>query len=132
MKLRVLIVEDESLIAMMAEDMVEAIGHDVARVCATVADAQATIEGGAFDAAVLDVNLNGDSSMPLAKLLKARDVPFAFATGYGVNGVDSEHDSVPVLTKPYSMSDLEALLARFSSQVAGTSSMTSSSDSNAG
>jgi DNA-binding response OmpR family regulator len=130
--LRLLLVEDESLIAMMAEDLIEAIGHDVVISSATLDDARKACIEGEFDAALLDVNLNGESSMPLATLLKARDIPFAFTTGYGVGGIDAEHSDKPVLTKPYALADLERLLSDFVDQGAGTSSMTSSVDSNRG
>ena len=135
-KLRLLIVEDEALILMMAEDMIDACGHAVTATASTLAAALAAVEEGQFDAALLDVNLNGDSSMPVATRLKALGVTFAFTTGYGAAGIADEHSDCPVLTKPYAFADLEALLDRFAAQVsaqtAGTSSTTSVSDSNLG
>lgn len=110
--LGLLIVEDEALIAMMAEDMVESLGHRVVAMAATLATARTAVATLAFDAALLDVNLNGDSSMDLAVMLKARGVPFAFTTGYGSGGIDPEHQDCPVLTKPYALTDLEVLLTR--------------------
>jgi CheY-like chemotaxis protein len=112
-KLRVLLVEDEALIAMMAEDMIEGLGHRVVRICPTLAEALAAAGEGGFDCALLDVNLNGDSSMPVAAALKAQECRFAFTTGYGSSGVDDAHCDVPVLTKPYALADLEAMLASF-------------------
>ncbi len=132
MKLNILLVEDEALIAMMAEDMLDAVGHNVARTAATLADAEAAIAQGGFDAALLDVNLNGDSSMGLATALKHRGTPFAFTTGYGAAGIDEDHRDCTVLTKPYAMDELEAQCARFVAQLAGTSSITSMSDSKRG
>ena len=129
--LDILIVEDEALIAMMAEDMVEALGHRVAGTVSTLADARHAIASVAFDAALLDVNLNGDSSMELAQALKVSGKPFAFTTGYGAAGIDPEHRDCPVLAKPYAFGDLEGLLAGFV-QAAGTSSTTSTIDSNLG
>ncbi len=130
--LRLMIVEDEALIAMMAEDMIEGLGHRVVRICPSLKDALEACQEGGFDAALLDVNLNGDSSMPVAAALKARSCPFAFTTGYGSNGVDDAHRDMPVLTKPYALGDLEAMLGALADQLAGTSSMTSSVDSNRG
>ena len=116
---------------MMAEDMIESLGHTLAATAATLGDARAAIDKGRFDLALLDVNLNGDSSMPLATQLKVAGRPFAFTTGYGSAGIDAEHADRPVLTKPYSLTDLEALIDGFCDQ-AGTSSITSTSDSNLG
>jgi CheY-like chemotaxis protein len=130
--LKLLVVEDEALIAMMAEDLLEALGHQVIATAATLADAHHACDAAGFDAALLDVNLNGDSSMELATKLKANGVPFAFTTGYGAGGIDPRHADMPVLTKPYALAELEIVLSRFANQLAGTSSMTSSVDSNLG
>ena len=130
--LQLLLVEDEALIAMMAEDLVEALGHSVCITAATLDEALGVCSNGAFDAALLDVNLNGDSSMAVATLLAARGCPFAFTTGYGAGGVGPEHAGRPVLTKPYALADLEAVLDDFVRQLAGTISTTSSVDSNRG
>lgn len=130
--LRLLIVEDEALILMMAEDMIDACGHEVACTASSLPTALAAIETEAFDAALLDVNLNGDSSMPAAARLKEIGKPFAFTTGYGAAGIADEHRDMPVLSKPYAFADLETLLEGFAAQAAGTSSTTSVSDSNRG
>ncbi len=130
--LRLLLVEDEALIAMMAEDLIEALGHSVAITAATLGAALSACGNGDFDAALLDVNLNGDSSMALATALKARGCPFAFTTGYGAGGIDAAHADMPVLTKPYSLAELEGVLGAFADQLAGTNSTTSSVDSNRG
>jgi DNA-binding LytR/AlgR family response regulator len=72
--------------------------------------------------------------MDVAAALKVRGTPFAFTTGYGADGIEVEHRDMPVLTKPYSIADLEnALLACAERcQVAGVSSTTSMTDSNRG
>ena len=110
--LRVMIVEDEALIAMMAEDMLDGIGCNVVATPATVRDAYAAFDAHDFDVAMLDVNLNGERSMGLAAALKQRGMPFVFTTGYGSDGVDAEHSEIEVLTKPYSLGELEDALAR--------------------
>lgn len=130
--LRLLIVEDEALILMMAEDMIDACGYAVAATASTLATALAAVDTSEFDAALLDVNLNGDSSMAVAAKLKLLGKPFAFTTGYGAAGIDEEHRDMPVLTKPYAFADLEALLGRFAAQAAGVNSTMSVSDSNLG
>ncbi|CAN5385083.1 response regulator [soil metagenome] len=132
--LRVLIVEDEALIAMMAEDMIDSLGCVVAGLAATIADARTALTDIIFDMAMLDVNLNGYTSMELATALKQRNIPFAFTTGYGAQSIDIEHRDMPVLTKPYSIADLENALRVCAGkcQAAGTSSTTSITDSNLG
>lgn len=132
--LRVMIVEDEALIAMMAEDMIDSLGSVVAGLASTVGDALAALTAVRFDVALLDVNLNGHTSMGVAAALKALGTPFAFTTGYGADGIDVEHRDMPVLTKPYSISDLEDALRTCARkcQVAGVISTTSMTDSNRG
>ena len=130
--LRLLLVEDEALIAMMAEDLVEALGHQIVVTAATLGEARAACRDVNFDAALLDVNLNGESSMEIATHLKERGCPLAFTTGYGVSGIDRVHTDMPVLTKPYALAELEAVLAGFVAQLAGMSSITSSVDSKRG
>jgi CheY-like chemotaxis protein len=130
--LRLLLVEDEALIAMMAEDLIDSLGHQVVRTAATLGEGQTACAGHDFDAALLDVNLNGESSMTLATALKERGCPFAFTTGYGAGGIDPEHGDMPVLTKPYALAELKIVLSAFAAQLAGTSSITSSVDSKRG
>jgi CheY-like chemotaxis protein len=110
--LRILLVEDEALIAMMAEDMLESIGCAPVTVAPSVADALAALETGPFDVAMLDVNLNGERSMAVANRVRALGIPYIFTTGYGAGGVEPAHADAPVLAKPYVLADLEAMLAR--------------------
>ena len=65
---------------------------------------------GAFDLAIVDVNLDGQPSYPIAEILKERGVPFVFATGYGAKGLDPKFVDSPVLAKPFVMADLQKLL----------------------
>ena len=108
--MRILIVEDEALIAMLAEDMLGDCDCTVAGVAATAAEALTAIEAGGFDAAMLDVQLAEGTSMAVATALKARGIPFLFTTG-GADGIDAAHRDVPLMPKPYSLADLEAALA---------------------
>ena len=109
---RVLLVEDEAIIAMTAEDMLADLGLEVAGSAATLEDAVAQAGTLAIDAAVLDINLNGKLSMPVAERLRARGVPFAFATGYGSAGpmIDRRFADVPVIAKPYTADALAGVL----------------------
>jgi CheY-like chemotaxis protein len=98
---RVLIVEDEAIIAMTAEDMVEEMGCVVAGVAASLDEALALAETDDFDVVLLDINLNGATSTPVAELLAAKGRPFVFTTGYGTSGPAADFVGVPVVPKPY-------------------------------
>lgn len=101
---RILIVEDEPLIAMMLEDFLEVLDRRVAGSVDTVAAAISAIEGGEVDGAILDVNLRGgEKSTPVAQALAERDLPFVFATGGGDEGVDEQFRNRPRLQKPFTM-----------------------------
>jgi CheY-like chemotaxis protein len=107
-RLRVLIVEDEMLVAMNIEDMLLELGHEVAGIASRLEPALALARDGAFDIAMLDVNLAGDRSFPVADLLIERGLPFLFATGYGPGGIDEKYRDRPVLQKPFRAADLAA------------------------
>ena len=112
-RLRVLLVEDEGLVAMMLEDILEDLGCEIAGSLASVESALAWIEdGGSADLALLDVNLSGKPVFPVADALEARGVPFVFATGYG-EGHDPRFKDTPLLGKPIRQDRLEALLRRY-------------------
>ena len=101
---RILIVEDEPLIAMMLEDFLDILGHSLAGQADNVAEALALIEAGGIDAAILDVNLRGgEKSWPIADALADRGVPFVFATGGSQDGVIEAHRARPTLAKPFTM-----------------------------
>jgi len=101
---RILIVEDEPLIAMMLEDFLDVLGKQLAGTADTVADALALIEAGGVDAAILDVNLrNGEKSWPVADALAAKGVPFVFATGGSHDSLVEQYRGRPTLPKPFTM-----------------------------
>ncbi|HEX9953610.1 MAG TPA: response regulator [Allosphingosinicella sp.] len=107
---RVLLVEDEAIIAMTAEDMLEELGCTLAATAASVDEAFACVEAKAFDVALLDINLNGEQSLPVAAVLRERGTPFVFTTGYGAAGLSAEYADAPLVTKPYQLIDLERAL----------------------
>ena len=107
-RLRVLIVEDEMLVAMNIEDMLLELGHEVAGIAGRLEPALALARDGAFDVAMLDVNLAGERSFPVADLLIARGIPFLFATGYGLGGIEEKYRDRPVLQKPFRAAELAA------------------------
>jgi len=99
----ILIVEDEPLIAMMLEDFLESLGHEVAGSCDSVDEALAAVEKGGFDVAILDVNLKGENVWPVAARLRQNGVPFVIASGGHVDPPPVEFASVPVIEKPYTV-----------------------------
>jgi CheY-like chemotaxis protein len=106
-RLRVLIVEDEMLLAMNIEDMLLELGHEVAGVASQLEPALSLAREGDYDLALLDVNLSGSFSFPVASILRDRNIPFLFATGYGSKGINEEFRSCAVLQKPFCGVDLE-------------------------
>jgi CheY-like chemotaxis protein len=110
-RLRILIVEDEMLVAMNIEDMLLDLGHEVAGIASRLAPALSLAGEASIDAAMLDVNLAGENSFPVADLLAARGIPFVFATGYGVQGIEERYRGRPLLQKPFRASDLGPILA---------------------
>ena len=111
---RILVVEDEALVAMLVEDALLDAGATVMGPVATVAEALALLAKDPPDVAVLDLNLAGETSTPVADALAARGIPFVVATGYGADGLPPGHAAVPVLAKPYDPDDLTTALSRLS------------------
>ncbi|MET0747566.1 MAG: response regulator [Rhizobium sp.] len=107
---KILVVEDDALIAMLLEDMLSELDYVVAGMAADVEDALTLAEAGAFDAAILDVSLAGRSSLPVAQLLDRNNKPYIFATGYGALPEGMEGSQRRVLNKPYQLHQLEAAL----------------------
>jgi CheY-like chemotaxis protein len=109
---KILVVEDEALVAMLVEDALLDAGAEVIGPAATVAEALRLLQAARPDAAVLDLNLAGETSTPVADVLAAAGVPFVVATGYGADGLPPAHAAVPVLAKPYDPDELTATLGR--------------------
>lgn len=108
---RVLLVEDEPLIAMMLEDFLEVLDRTVAGSADSVATAMPLIEAGGIDCAILDVNLRGgEKSWPIADALAERGIPFVLATGGGDDSVVEPHRDRPRLHKPFTMDGVEKAL----------------------
>jgi CheY-like chemotaxis protein len=106
----VLIVEDEMLVAMNIEDMLLDLGHEVAGLASRLEPALALAREGAFDLAMLDVNLAGQPSFPIADILAERGIPFFFATGYGSKGIEEAYRAHIVLQKPFRALELAQAL----------------------
>lgn len=99
---RVLVVEDESLVAMLLETILEDMGCTPIGPAPTVEDGLAAVaDEAAIDAALLDVNVAGRQVFPVAEALRARGVPFVFSTGYGEGGLPDEWRGQATIQKPF-------------------------------
>jgi CheY-like chemotaxis protein len=109
---RVLVVEDEMMILMIVEDMLAELGCESVTGAATVNQALTLIDTQVFDAAMLDMNLNGSKSDDVADALAARGVPFVFSTAYSALDVRGGYRDRPVLKKPFPYNELVETLTR--------------------
>jgi CheY-like chemotaxis protein len=109
---RVLIVEDEAMVAMLLEELLRELGCHVVEIAARVDSALTLIEAKVFDIAVLDVNLDGEASYPVADELERRKIPFLFATGYGAQAMPENYRLHTVLQKPFRKQEFEAALLK--------------------
>ena len=98
---KVLVVEDEFLVAMLIQEFLEEAGCVVAGPIPRVAEAVEAAGRDAYDAAVLDVNLAGERIDPVAEALSRRKIPFVFVTGYGMGALPGEYAQRPRLCKPF-------------------------------
>ena len=109
---QVFLVEDESLIAMLLEDILEDVGCTVTGSAATLKDAlekSATVEAAV---AILDINLGGEPIFPVATRLRERGIPIIFASGYGASALPEEWRHCTTLPKPFTGTQVEDALAR--------------------
>jgi CheY-like chemotaxis protein len=104
---RIFVVEDESVITMLLQDMFEELRCEVVSLASRFQDALDKANTLSFEVAILDVNLNGQRTFPIAEALQARGLPFIFATGYGAAAVPENFRAAPVLQKPFRIADLE-------------------------
>jgi CheY-like chemotaxis protein len=111
--LKVLLIEDEGLVAMTMEDMLDDLGCEVVGSFGAVGPALEWLAGAPqFDGALLDVNLGGEMVYPVADALLALGAPFVFTTGYGASP-DPRYAAVPVVTKPVNQTRLGQAIERF-------------------
>ncbi len=107
----ILLVEDEPLIAMMMEDVLDALGYRVHATVDTVRDGIAQVTGGGFDCAILDVHLRGgEPCWPVADALADKGVPFLLATGGHTSPPPARHAAAPTLAKPFTIDGVEKAL----------------------
>jgi CheY-like chemotaxis protein len=107
---RIFVVEDEGMIAMLVKGMLESIGCEVVGVAGRLPDALTKIGTLIFDVALLDINLAGTLSYPVADQLLSRGTPFIFTSSYGKAALPSDMQDAPLLSKPFMTEQLEAAL----------------------
>lgn len=109
---RALVVEDEILVAMYVEDLLIDLGFEVVAVATELEQALPLARDTAFDLAVLDINLNGKLSFPVAEVLRQRRIPFLFASGYGSRGLIEGYADAVRIQKPFRSRDLALAIER--------------------
>lgn len=107
---RILVVEDEPIVAISLQDMLEALGYEVVGPAFRVAAAVELAGRERVDAAILDVNMGEGDSFGVADRLRERGIPYLFATGYGREGLEPGHEQAAVLQKPYREAQVDAAL----------------------
>ena len=110
---RILLVEDDVLIGMMLVDMFDALGLPEPAQATTNGEALALIASESLAGALVDINLGDEKGWPIADALAERDIPFAFTSGGG-DVIPAEHAHRRLVTKPFRISDIEAVLGEFS------------------
>jgi CheY-like chemotaxis protein len=103
----VLVVEDEVMIRMMVTDMLADLGHSIAGESGEIEEALRLAETAEFDLAILDVNVNGRTIEPVAKIVERRKRPLLFSTGYSVDALPENFRSRPALQKPFRIDTLQ-------------------------
>ena len=109
---RILVLEDEMLILMSIEDMLGDLGCESVSAATTIDQALACIEAQPIDAAIIDMDLRGQSSRPVAEALVARGIPFVFCTGSRQSDLWSGFRDRGILGKPFTYDDLVGVLTR--------------------
>ena len=106
-KRRVLVVEDEALVAMLIEDMIHDSGDEMVGSACRLSDALVLAQETQADVALLDINLGGALAYPVADVLRQRGVPIVFTSGYGSAGLSERFQDCPILDKPFDQHSLE-------------------------
>src|SRR3977135_405013 len=106
----VFLLRDECRIGMWVADMLDELGYSVAAEAGEINEAIKLAQSTEFDIAILDVNVNGKMISPVAELIKARNRPFIFATGYGSAGLPEEYRDRPALQKPFQLESLAKMI----------------------
>lgn len=105
-----LLVEDEGMVAMLLEDLLADMGCTIVAIASRIETAMVAAQTLEYDLAILDVNLDGRETYPVADAIAARCLPSVFVTGYGVAGLRETYRHFPVLTKPFREMDLRRVV----------------------
>lgn len=111
---RILLVEDEALVLMLLEDMLDELGHKIAATATDLAEAMELARTATYDLAIIDINLKGERTFPVAEIVQSRKLPLIFSTGYADEAIEQRFATVPVLQKPFDDRGLAGALARLS------------------
>ena len=106
---RILLVEDEILVAMMMRDLLSELGFSVIGPFSRLSEAMVVAVHDEVDGGIIDINLGGEFVYPVADVLVARNIPFVFVTGYGVESIENRFNSVPVIKKPVQRQALQKI-----------------------
>jgi CheY-like chemotaxis protein len=110
----VLVVEDELLVAMLIEEYLLDLGYEIVGPVMRLGPAIEIAQVAEIDFGVLDINLAGEQSFPVADVLRQRGIPFIFASGYGSAGLVERFETVAVLQKPFEATQLHRLIIKAS------------------
>lgn len=109
---RVLVVEDEMMVALLIVDMLSDLGHEVVGPAMRLDRAIRVAREAEIDFAILDINLADKQSFPVADVLRERGIPFIFASGYGSKGLSEDYKDWTLLRKPFEMADLDRAMVQ--------------------
>ena len=109
--IRVMVVEDELLIAMLIEDTLTDAGYEVVGPFSNLTDALRAARETVMDVALLDVNLRGERVYPVAEILESRRIPFLLLSGYGADAIPASRTHWTACSKPFMPGDLKRQLA---------------------
>ena len=107
---RILVVEDEMMVAMLLEELLTAFGLEIVGPTSRLGKAAEIASNQMIDAALLDVNIAGDDVYPVAKILAERGIPFTLVSGYAAGSIDTAYRERPRLQKPFTVLALERSL----------------------
>jgi len=109
---RIFLVEDEDIVAMLTEDFLSVLGHEVTFSAATLQAGLKIANNEHFDLGILDINLRGEQSFQIADILTSRGIPYLFVSGYSEQGIDSRFANIGSLQKPFTLRSLELKIAQ--------------------
>lgn len=108
----ILVVEDDAMLSLAMEDILQKLGHRNVEFAFDLSGAMEIAGNGSFSLVFLDVDLNGELSLPVARLLRQKNIPWFFTTGFGSRFDYEDLQGAPIIRKPYSEQDIrEAIVS---------------------